>query len=1138
MKKSTSHSGCRPSFFLLWTLLAVLLIPWSALEANTTLKQTVTVLKTTGPLQNQTAQKLSPVTGNIHRSVFIYHNPPTPNAANPQIQTISSGKTLHLAAARWQPHTNGRSKCLVLKDVLCIQSQQAGGAWFTTPRPYGFAQDYTVSFYIKLNTANNHFPVLYSDGFVFVDIDWGTTLGHYQPGLAYNLKQLSSLAINRWYHIRVEAHPAKKSFDLYLDNKLVSTATNIQPLHSYHTLSSVINRKDIIWFGDADALTYQGGSYNHGDLCWTNIQVKLAAPAQAGNSPYVWAINQQELIYRLNSHKGWDHISGKAHDIGVGSHGTVWITGTDNVYGGHSIYRWMETQFVKVPGAAVRVDVGPWGTPWVVNAMGDIYYWKNKVWNHIPGKATDIGVGADGTVWVIGNKAAYGGFGIFRWTGTQFVQTTGAAVRIDVGPDGNPWVVNSFHDIYHWENNGWVKYPGLAYDISVANDGTPWVIGTDNRAGGHSIFYWNKNKRIWAQIPGGATVISVGGMPVNGLKPAPIDFSRAVARPCSSNIDFVRSLYQSILGRDMLLPLQARHGLGHVQALQNGVSRKQIITNFFHSPEYTNKHKPWSAFIVDAYQACLGRNPSAYEVQKWLPTSIDQALRTFFNSREYNNLIAGCSQSPATANPLSLSGTWKLNQDNGYTGIMQIQQSTGNHFFGHVTWNGNMKGNVDGKMVGNVINFTIDYHNGDIGSYKGILSQDKIHISNGTAKGNNGVSAHWNASKVAGPSSINQNNSTFNHNILGQWKWFTGSVVTFYANGTAHDSAGGHGTWTFSNDGTLIINWSNGTYIDRLKLNGNKLSGKNQIGTVVTATRILPKKPAPVVSPHKNAPGVFHKNIVGQWKWFTGGVVTIYSNGKVKGSDGNYGTWTTNGSQNGFIIHWVKNGAIDKVTITGNHITGKNQNGTVVTATRILPKKPAPVVSPHKNVPGIFNKNFVGQWKWFNGTKVNIYPNGVVEGSRGDRGVWTTAGSPNTFSINWNHGQSIDHLQIKEDKLKGSNQNGIKVSAKKIVVNFKSGKYMVEQSIGKIYNSTWKIQVKGHTIKGTSKWDCCPGKRTDPISGYIDGYTVVIQRDCSGQHWNGNCKQKFIGTLMGPKIEGTCTGTGIKGTGHWVLYLK
>ena len=41
-------------------------------------------------------------------------------------------------------------------------------------------------------------------------------------------------------------------------------------------------------------------------------------------------------------------------------------------------------------------------------------------WEHQTGKAYDIGVGANNAVWVIGTNATGGGYGIFKWQGTDW----------------------------------------------------------------------------------------------------------------------------------------------------------------------------------------------------------------------------------------------------------------------------------------------------------------------------------------------------------------------------------------------------------------------------------------------------------------------------------------------------------------------------------------------------------------------------------------------------------------------------------------------------------------------------------------------------------------------------------------------
>ncbi len=240
----------------------------------------------------------------------------------------------------------------------------------------------------------------------------------------------------------------------------------------------------------------------------------------ATGKEYVWAVNDAHQIFRWNG-SGWTHIPGNATDVGVGAHGTVWITGTENSRFGHVIYRWMEDRFARTDGQALRLDVGPWGTPWVANRGGDIYRWVHKHWERLPGGAVDVGVGADGSVFIIGNrKIESGGNGIYHWSGSSWDKYPGAAVRIDVDTSGKPWVVNANGDIFRWTGMAWVQLPGKATDISVGPLGA-WVTGTDRVPGGHGIYRWDEAIHNWRRVPGGATEISVGGSPAKVTAPLP-----------------------------------------------------------------------------------------------------------------------------------------------------------------------------------------------------------------------------------------------------------------------------------------------------------------------------------------------------------------------------------------------------------------------------------------------------------------------------------------------------------------------------------------------------------------------------------------------------------------------------------------
>lgn len=104
----------------------------------------------------------------------------------------------------------------------------------------------------------------------------------------------------------------------------------------------------------------------------------------------------------------------------------------------------------------------------------------------------------------------------------------------------------------------------------------------------------------------------------------------------------------------------------------------------------------------------------------------------------------------------------------------------------------------------------------------------------------------------------------------------------------------------------------------------------------------------------------------------------------------------------------------------------------------------------------------------------------------------------------------------------------------------RTGTYNVDANVGgTVYHSTWDIRVQNGQVTGVSHWSCCPGPRQDPLRGTVTASSIRIQRDCSGQRWNGGCIQTYTGTRKGNRIEGTATGTGLTGLHTtWVLYLN
>jgi WSC domain. len=141
-----------------------------------------------------------------------------------------------------------------------------------------------------------------------------------------------------------------------------------------------------------------------------------------------------------------------------------------------------------------------------------------------------------------------------------------------------------------------------------------------------------------------------------------------------------------------------------------------------------------------------------------------------------------------------------------------------------------------------------------------------------------------------------------------------------------------------------------------------------------------------------------------------------------------------------------------------------------------------------------------------------------VSGARGVTTCGTIAG------IECSEGYYCDYLGREEEMTDASG-----ICKKSGGANLSSGTYQVAaDNAGTIHNSTWTLQVSGNQITGTSQWDCCPGPRVDALTGRIEGNRVIIERDCSGQGWEGECRQVYDGTIGGGTIEGSWSGTGAR----------
>ncbi len=144
--------------------------------------------------------------------------------------------------------------------------------------------------------------------------------------------------------------------------------------------------------------------------------------------------------------------------------------------------------------------------------------------------------------------------------------------------------------------------------------------------------------------------------------------------------------------------------------------------------------------------------------------------------------------------------------------------------------------------------------------------------------------------------------SSTKKNLVGCWQWSNGAYIVVNADGTAQNGPIKANWKTISvTKQQYQINWP--SLVDTLTLsqNGSALSGKNNLGFDVTATRKSGQT----------------TTLIGDWLWGNGVTVSVKSNGQVTGG-AYHGTWRKADKQ--WIIEWP---ITDKIVIANN---GKSLN--------------------------------------------------------------------------------------------------------------------------------------------------------------------------------------------------------------------
>ena len=190
----------------------------------------------------------------------------------------------------------------------------------------------------------------------------------------------------------------------------------------------------------------------------TAFECDVGQDVSGGGS--VWVIGSDSKVYESHDQGiNWNSKGSRTFsEIGASSNNSaVWALGS-GFYPGTSdqpIFKWNSgtSNWDSVGGAAIRIEVGPDGTPWVVNSSHDIYHGNTSGSSFglfTSQKATDIGVGANGQIWIISNTAVgiHGDKTILEWDGSSWQEANGGAIRITVDADGDPWIVNGIGSTY------------------------------------------------------------------------------------------------------------------------------------------------------------------------------------------------------------------------------------------------------------------------------------------------------------------------------------------------------------------------------------------------------------------------------------------------------------------------------------------------------------------------------------------------------------------------------------------------------------------------------------------------------------------------------------------------------------------
>jgi len=185
--------------------------------------------------------------------------------------------------------------------------------------------------------------------------------------------------------------------------------------------------------------------------------------------PYV--ITETGDTYYLSCDHKWMRLPGCSSDVGTGRGGEVFKTGCEERENGYGVYKlfcqtpvtcdyrgclnfrkksnfaWTHTdsgrtcEWFRIDGNGVKIDVSPYGYPYVIDKTGEINLYDGMIWRKVSTKtkAYDLTLSNEGVLYYIGQDA-----NIYKSVNEnegKWIQLEGQGIAITAGPFGHPWVI-------------------------------------------------------------------------------------------------------------------------------------------------------------------------------------------------------------------------------------------------------------------------------------------------------------------------------------------------------------------------------------------------------------------------------------------------------------------------------------------------------------------------------------------------------------------------------------------------------------------------------------------------------------------------------------------------------------------------